>query len=35
MSNFFMLFSQNSQEEAGVLKFECASNDGVDQHMIW
>lgn len=31
----WVLFLQNLQEEAGVLKFVCASNDGVDQHMIW
>lgn len=27
--------SLKREEEAGVLKFVCASNDGVDQHMIW
>ncbi|KAL0437415.1 UNVERIFIED_CONTAM: Histone acetyltransferase GCN5, partial [Sesamum radiatum] len=28
-------FSFNPQEEAGRLKFVCASNDGVDEHMVW
>ncbi|XP_051120582.1 histone acetyltransferase GCN5 [Andrographis paniculata] len=23
------------EEEAGRLKFECASNDGIDEHMVW
>lgn len=31
----FIILSETLQEEAGRLKFVCASNDGIDEHMVW